>query len=35
MGKKEWGILAVGIALGLVFSPQFRKLPIVSKLPVA
>jgi hypothetical protein len=32
---QKYVYLLVGVAVGLVFSPQLRRLPLVSKLPSA
>lgn len=33
MDKKFWLTLAAGVLAGVVFAPQVKKLPLVSKLP--
>jgi hypothetical protein len=33
MSKREIILLVVGAGLGIVFAPQIRKLPLVSKIP--
>jgi hypothetical protein len=33
MNKKTLGLVALGVAIGIVFSPQISKIPLVNKIP--